>query len=142
MYSTELHPELPIFPAQEPGTSAKRGAQGLFAGSTAAGLFPRADAKLHGPTNFIRATSTPDTKTSDNGKPAVKGKGTIEAQGQVARESSVESIPPAWPKVGQGVLAGLDMNEEDLRDNNDYEAFSVTTYDSKGRKVMENGMSI
>ncbi|KAI3318454.1 hypothetical protein HD806DRAFT_315955 [Xylariaceae sp. AK1471] len=142
MYSTELHPELPIFPVQEPGTSTKRGAQGLFAGSTTAGLFPRADAKLGGPTSFTHTTSTPDPKTSDNGKPGAKGKGSTMVHGQAERESSVESIPPAWPKVGQGVLAGLDMNEEDLRDKNDYEAFSVTTYDGKGRKVMENGMPV
>jgi len=34
------------------------------------------------------------------------------------------------------------MNEDDLRDTNDYEAFSVTTYDNKGRKVVENGMPV
>ncbi|KAI0903787.1 hypothetical protein F4823DRAFT_617303 [Ustulina deusta] len=143
MYSTELHPDLPIFPAQEPGTSTKRGLQGLSAGSTAAGALSRADAKSSGPASFNSAVSTPDTKASDTGgKSSAKRKGSTEAQGQAERESSVESIPPAWPKVEQGVLAGLDMNEEDLRDNNDFEAFSVTTYDSKGRKVMENGMAV
>ncbi|KAI0539485.1 hypothetical protein GGR58DRAFT_500126 [Xylaria digitata] len=141
MYSTELHPDLPIFPAQESGTSTKRGAQGISVGLTATGALPRADARSNGPASFNSAVSTPDSKASDT-KSSTKRKGSTEAQGQVERESSVESIPPSWPKVGQGVLAGLDMNEEDLRDKNDYEAFSITTYDSKGRKVMENGMAV
>jgi hypothetical protein len=136
MYSTELHPELPIFPAPEPGTSTKRGSQGLLVGTTTAG-----------PANFVRSESSmPDAKTSDNGhtsgRLATKGKSSNEVQGQAERESSVESIPPAWPKVGQGVLAGLDMDEDDLQDNNDYEAFSVTSYDGKGRKVIENGIAV
>ncbi|TGJ82224.1 hypothetical protein E0Z10_g6559 [Xylaria hypoxylon] len=141
MYSTELHPDLPIFPVQEPGTSTKRGTQGVSAGSTAAGALPRADARPNGPAGFNSTVSTPDTKASDT-KSSAKRKGSAEVQGQAERESSVESIPPAWPKVGQGVLAGLDMNEDDLRDKDDYEAFSITTYDSKGRKVMENGMAV
>ncbi|KAI0448701.1 hypothetical protein F5B21DRAFT_496671 [Xylaria acuta] len=143
MYSTELHPELPIFPGQEPGTSTKRGAQGQPAGSAATGSLPRADAKLSGPTSFTSVASTPDSKAADGGgKSKTKRKGSTEVQGQADRESSVESIPPSWPKVGQGVLEGLDMNEEDLRDKNDFEAFSVTSYDSKGQKVMENGMAV
>ncbi|RWA05755.1 hypothetical protein EKO27_g9355 [Xylaria grammica] len=141
MYSTELHPDLPIFPVQEPGASAKRSTQGSSAGSTAAGALPRAEARPPGPASFNSTVSTPDTKASDT-KSGGKRKGSAETQGQAERESSVESIPPAWPKAGQGVLAGLDMNEDDLRDKNDYEAFSITTYDSKGRKVMENGMAV
>ncbi|KAI0505423.1 hypothetical protein F5B22DRAFT_524043 [Xylaria bambusicola] len=124
MYSTELHPDLPIFPGQEPGSSAKH-------------------VKSSGPVKFDSRVSTPDTKASDAGtKSNTKRKSSTEAQGQVERESSVDSIPPAWPKVGRGVLAGLDVNEDDLRDKNDFEAFSVTSYDGKGRKVMENGMSV
>ncbi|KAI8949405.1 hypothetical protein F4801DRAFT_553498 [Xylaria longipes] len=143
MYSTELHPELPIFPGQEPGTSTKRGSQGQSAGSATTAPLPRADTKLSGPTNFTSAASTPDAKAADGGgKSRPKRKSSAEAQGQAEREPSVESIPPAWPKVGEGVLEGLDMNEEDLRDKNDFEAFSVTTYDSKGQKVMENGMAV
>ncbi|KAI1161754.1 hypothetical protein F5B18DRAFT_662888 [Nemania serpens] len=143
MYSTELHPELPIFPAQEPGASSKRGAQGPSAGSATAGSFPRVDAKPIGPANFNSTVSTPDAKTSDTaGKSKRKRKSSTEVQGQAERGSSVESMPPSWPKVGQGVLAGLDMNEEDLRDKNDFEAFSVTSYDGKGRKVIENGMAV
>ncbi|KAI1126289.1 hypothetical protein F5Y10DRAFT_245286 [Nemania abortiva] len=140
IYSTELHPELPIFPVQEPGASSKRGAQGPSAVAATGNALPP---KLGGPANFSSTVSTPDTKTSDaGGKSRRKRKSSTEAQSQAERESSVESIPPAWPKVGQGVLAGLDMNEEDLRDKNDFEAFSVTSYDSKGRKIMENGMAV
>ncbi|KAI0970161.1 hypothetical protein F4678DRAFT_437691 [Xylaria arbuscula] len=143
MYSTELHPDLPIFPVQEPGSSTKRSVQGSAAASTASAALARAELKSNGPTNFNSTVSTPDTKASDaGGKSGAKRKGSTEAQGQAERESSVESIPPAWPKVGQGVLAGLEMKEEDLRDKNDFEAFSVTSYDSKGRKVTENGMAV
>ncbi|GAP82756.1 putative phd finger containing protein phf1 protein [Rosellinia necatrix] len=142
MYSTELHPDLPIFPAQESGASTKRGGQGGSTGS-AAGPFSRVDSRLSGPVNFNSTVSTPDARGSDTGgKPRTKRKGSTETQGQGERESSVESILPAWPKVGQGVLAGLEMSEDDLRDKNDFEAFSVTTYDGNGRKVMENGMPV
>ncbi|KAF2969784.1 hypothetical protein GQX73_g3779 [Xylaria multiplex] len=141
MYSTELHPDLPIFPAQESGMTTKRGVQGISGGSAAAGALPRPDARSNAPASFNSTVSTPDTKASDT-KSSIKRKGSTEGQGQAERESSVESIPASWPRVGQGVLAGLDMNEEDLRDKNDYEAFSITTYDNKGRKVMENGMAV
>ncbi|KAI5926256.1 hypothetical protein F4810DRAFT_656105 [Camillea tinctor] len=155
MYSTELHPDLPIFPAHEPPASTKRGPQGLFAGSTTDGLFLRADASASGPIHFVRKTSTPD-----RGSPRTKGSGgngngrsssTIvaastaqrdEPDDRADRESSAESVPPAWPKVGQGCLAGVDINEDDLQGKNDFEAFSVTTYDPKGKKVWENGMAV
>ncbi|KAI1746733.1 hypothetical protein F4782DRAFT_474868 [Xylaria castorea] len=143
MYSIELHPELPIFPGQEPGTSTKKGAQGQSTGSATTGSIPRVDTKLSGPTSFTSVVSTPDAKAADgSGKSRTKRKASTEAQGQAEREPSVESIPAAWPKVGQGVLEGLDMNEEDLRDKNDFEAFSVTSYDNRGQKVMENGMAV
>ncbi|KAI1109793.1 hypothetical protein F5Y14DRAFT_444420 [Nemania sp. NC0429] len=143
MYSTELHPELPIFPAQESGASSKRNPQASSAGSAAGSSFPRLDPKNVGPATFTNAVLTPDVKASDTaGRSRRKRKSSTEGQGQAERETSVDSIPPSWPKVGQGVLAGLDLNEEDLRDKNDFEAFSVTSYDSKGRKVMENGMAV
>ncbi|KAI1504560.1 CoA-transferase family III domain-containing protein [Biscogniauxia marginata] len=166
MYSSELHPDLPIFPAHEPVALAKRGPQGLFAGSTTDGLFPRADASASGPIHFVRKTSTPEHANSGKGNQsgakagAANGNGkagsTIVAastqaaeseaqdqeQDQAARESSVDSVPPAWPKVGQGCLAGVEINEDDLQDKNDFEAFSVTTYDSKGKKIWENGMPV
>ncbi|KAH8161407.1 hypothetical protein CIB48_g6849 [Xylaria polymorpha] len=132
----------PSSPGQEPGVS-KRGAQGQSAGPATPSSLPRADIKLVGPTNFTSAVSTPDaTATDGGGKAKPKRKSSTEAPGQAERGSSVESIPPAWPKTGQGVLQGLDVNEEDLRDKNDFEAFSVASYDSKGQKVMENGMAV
>lgn len=63
-------------------------------------------------------------------------------QTQARRELSSDSVPSAWPQTGQGCLVGLEMNEDDLRDKNDFEAFSVTTYESKGKKSMENGILI
>lgn len=141
MYSTELHPELPIFPAQESGAATKRGGQGGSGSFTTAGVFPRVDTKPIGPANFSSTVSTPETRASDAGGKRVKRKGSAETQTQAERESSADSMPPAWPKAGRGVIAGLDVKEEDLRDEDDFEAFSVTTYD-KGRKVMENGMSV
>ncbi|KAI0398381.1 hypothetical protein F5Y17DRAFT_410210 [Xylariaceae sp. FL0594] len=174
MYSTELHPDLPIFPGQEPATSTKRvshGLGGLNAGlSTTYSPSPQPQPSSHGnsrvtgPTNFSSAVFIPDTANNNNnnnnkassdqapttnGKPGAKRKSSAEAQqnqnqnqNQTERESSADSVPPAWPKVGHGVLAGLDLSESDLRDENDYEAFSVTSYDLKGRKVVENGMPV
>ncbi|KAI1434422.1 hypothetical protein GGR50DRAFT_402096 [Xylaria sp. CBS 124048] len=128
MYSTELHPELPIFPGQESGASAKRVAQGTRAGPASSGIAQKANAKVRGPANFHPSlVSTPDA-SDDHAKKD--------------RESSVDSVPPGWPKVGQGVLAGINLDDEDLEDDDDYEAFSVTTYDSKGRKIMENGVPL
>ncbi|OTA87768.1 hypothetical protein M434DRAFT_399360 [Hypoxylon sp. CO27-5] len=136
MYSTELHPELPIFPAHEPRRGAAQGARPSSYESPRV----KADASINvGPTHYSSKVSTPDSH-SVSVKTNTKT-GAVE-QNQGARESSTESVPPAWPKVGQGCLVGLEMDEDDLRDDNDYEAFSVTTYDPKGKKIMENGMAV
>jgi hypothetical protein len=128
MYSVELHPDLPLFPANE-SAGAKRGSR------TSAG----------GPLNFSRAISTPDARSPagnrENGKRS-NGKVTVDGLEQATRESSVESVPPAWPKAGQGVLAGLNLNEDDFEDKNDFEAFSVATYNGAGKKIVENGMPV
>jgi hypothetical protein len=34
------------------------------------------------------------------------------------------------------------MNEDDLQDKNDFEAFSVATYNATGKKIIENGMHV
>ncbi|KAI0159836.1 hypothetical protein GGR57DRAFT_458824 [Xylariaceae sp. FL1272] len=145
MYCTELHPDLPIFPGQEPG-SGKRGPQLMPTASTASVPPPRAEPKPIGPANFIGVDLALEANGSSTdlttGKSSGKSKNISDVHGQANRESSVESVPPAWPKVGEGVLKGLDLNEDDLRDDNDFEAFSVTTYDGKGKKVVENGMAI
>ncbi|KAI1415529.1 hypothetical protein F5Y13DRAFT_156229 [Hypoxylon sp. FL1857] len=136
MYSTELHPDLPIFPAHEP----RRGATQAGRPSSYESPRVKADSNVNvGPTHYSSKVSTPDSH-SVNVKAGTKT-GAVD-QNQAARESSTDSVPPAWPKVGQGVLAGLEMDEDDLRDDNDYEAFSVTTYDAKGKKIMENGMAV
>ncbi|KAI2610517.1 hypothetical protein GGR54DRAFT_617270 [Hypoxylon sp. NC1633] len=137
MYSTELHPDLPIFPAHEP---RRGGAQGAYRSSYDS---PRnkMDAPSNvGPTHYSSKVSTPDSH-SLNSKPGAKASG-ADGQDQGARESSTDSVPPAWPKVGMGCMMGLEMDEDDLRDDNDYEAFSVTTYDTKGKKIMENGKPV
>jgi hypothetical protein len=42
--------------------------------------------------------------------------------------------------VGTGVLAGINLNEGDFEDKNDFEAFSLATFDARsGKKVAENG---
>ncbi|KAI1327672.1 hypothetical protein F5Y16DRAFT_186168 [Xylariaceae sp. FL0255] len=152
LYCTELHPDLPIFPGQEPAGAARHGSQGLFSTvPVTAGQSPRqtsrTGAKITGPAEFPgidTSSATPTSKGRPNGKSRGKTQAAIEVQGpaQADRESSVDSIPPSWPKVGQGMLMGVELDEDDLRDGDDYEAFSVTTYDNKGRKIMENGMPV
>ncbi|CAJ2512618.1 Uu.00g007370.m01.CDS01 [Anthostomella pinea] len=150
MYSTELHPDLPVFPAHEPGPGARRGPQNTPLGLAADSLFLPTSTNLSGPAHYVRKSSTADrTPTHGNhhtgtgkGGASVKAAFSAETQNQAAREGSADSVPPAWPKVGQGCLAGVDLKEDDLEDKNDYEAFSVMTYDSKGNKVLENGMPV
>ncbi|KAL7628415.1 hypothetical protein AAE478_002617 [Parahypoxylon ruwenzoriense] len=127
MYCTELHPDLPIFPSNE----SLRRSNGMAFDS---------------PTRYTRKLSTPDTHPANGGKTkagaAADNRDWDRDRDREERESSMESVPPAWPKAGNGCLKGLRMDEDDLRDNNDYEAFSVTTYDDKGKKIMENGMPV
>ncbi|KAI0485077.1 CoA-transferase family III domain-containing protein [Xylariaceae sp. FL0804] len=56
--------------------------------------------------------------------------------------SSEDSIPAAWPAPGRGCLRNVKFSEEDFRDDDDYEAFSVATYDKKGKKIWENGKPV
>lgn len=150
MYSIELHPDLPIFPTNDPGPSTKRGSQALSAAWLANTLplpFPlKTDANPNGPANYSRQLGTPGPVVGGSqrgvGKASSVSVATTGNQDQSMRESSVDSIPPSWPKVGQGCLAGLDIKEDDLRDKNDFEAFSVTTYDPKGKKTVENGVPV
>ncbi|KAI1214259.1 uncharacterized protein F4807DRAFT_119132 [Annulohypoxylon truncatum] len=138
MYSTELHPDLPIFPAHEP----KRGGAQAGRPSSYDSARVKTDSNINvGPTHYSSKVSTPDSHSVTVKTSTAKGNA-AESQNQAARESSTESVPAAWPKVGQGCLAGVEMDEDDLKDDNDYEAFSVTTYDAKGKKVMENGMAV
>ncbi|KAI0110232.1 hypothetical protein F4814DRAFT_426285 [Daldinia grandis] len=137
MYSTELHPDLPIFPQE-----TKRGAAQVGRPSQES-IRAKAESNINvGPTHYSSKVSTPDSQSVNVKTSVNKGTTTAENQDQAAREGSADSVPPAWPKVGHGCLAGLEIDEDDLRDDNDYEAFSVTTYDSKGKKITENGMAV
>ncbi|KAF3012783.1 hypothetical protein E8E14_005364 [Neopestalotiopsis sp. 37M] len=121
LYSLELHPDLPIFP--EPN-GPKRGRPPASAKAAAA---PPPGSP--GPIHFKPTAPAPDTPTANG------------SQGQTDRERS-EDIPAAWPKVGTGVLAGINLNEGDFEDKNDFEAFSLATFDARsGKKVAENGRS-
>ncbi len=148
MYSLELHPDLPIFPTHEPSSGAKRGPQGPRAVSMSESLVLAVDANSNSPINYVRKISTPGVITMNSQQTSTKassgsGRGaTTENQNQAVRESSVDSIPPSWPKAGKGCLSGLEIREDDMQDKPDFEAFSVTTYDPKGKKVMENGMPV
>ncbi|KAI5862536.1 CoA-transferase family III domain-containing protein [Durotheca rogersii] len=129
MYCTELHPDLPIFPSNESGRRAGGGG-------------PAFDS----PIRYTRKVSTPDSHLPSGGGGgggASKSKLAADSdRDRVRRGSSADSVPPAWPQVGKGCLDGLPVDEDDLRDDNDYEAFSVTTYDDKGNKIVENGMRV
>lgn len=128
MYSLELHPDLPLFPVPESAAAARRAAQNAKGGSQ------RAEPSAAGPINYTAppTVAQPPKSHAKNGPPP--------KQDDV--EGSSDSVPPAWPKPGQGVLAKLAMNEDDFQDKNDFEAFSVATYDAKGKKVVENGMAV
>lgn len=133
MYSTELHPDLPIFPVE----NRRGGAQShshYHRGKAGDATFNM------GPTHYSSKLSTPDSH-SLSAKAGAKA-AAADSRDQTVRESSVDSIPPGWPKVGEGCLKGIAFPEEEFQDGNDYEAFSVTTYDSKGKKIMENGKPV
>lgn len=135
MYSTELHPDLPIFPVNEPRRGGTQGGRSSYGSPRI-----KVDSSVNvGPALYSSKVSTPDSHLLGG---VGKGNSKAAPDGQATRESSTDSVPPAWPKVGKGCLAGLEMDEDDLRDDNDYEAFSVTTYDSKGNKIMVNGVPV
>lgn len=121
MYGLELHPDLPVFPE---GNGPKRGRPSAASQVTAVSV-------TAGPVNFTKSASIPMNTTLETSK-----------MGRTEREKS-EDVPPAWPKVGSGVLAGMNLNEDDFEDKNDFESFSVATFDAiTGKKVVENGMPV
>ncbi|KXJ91699.1 hypothetical protein Micbo1qcDRAFT_233122 [Microdochium bolleyi] len=137
MYSLELHPDLPIFASNENG---KRSVAPASATQTTNGRGTPIDMSPRVPSQYSRKFSTPD-QGKNNTKTAHLNLDAGVSQ-QSARESSTDSVPPSWPRPGQGCLANMNMHEEDFQDKNDYEAFSLTTYDGKGRKLLENGMPV
>ncbi|KAI1383006.1 uncharacterized protein F4822DRAFT_421815 [Hypoxylon trugodes] len=142
IYATELHPDLPIFPTHEPRRSA---AQSARPSSTYDGTRIKVDTNTN--SNSTSHTNTNINVNVPTGPALYSSKvSTPDLHLAVAktRESSPDSdsVPPAWPKVGKGCLAGVHMDEDDLRDDDDYEAFSTATYNAKGRKVSENGKTV
>jgi len=147
LYVTELHPDLPIFPADDnvPVSSMQRS---FFAGSTTEGLFSRAEAAQHaGPINFIRKVSV---KGSAASSPA-KGKGASVPPPPLPQQSLVENedddptgMMDAWPKPGNGLYTSLasEWADEKLVDKNDFESFSHLVFDKKGNKIEENGIAV
>ncbi|KAH7039657.1 uncharacterized protein B0I36DRAFT_309043 [Microdochium trichocladiopsis] len=136
MYSLELHPDLPIFP---PNDNGKRGST-VLASQITNGRSTPSDMSPKAPTQYSRKFSTPDNGKT-NGK--LSGAATESFHTlQATRESSTDSVPPSWPKSGQGCLSNMELLEDDFHDKNDFEAFSLTTYDGKGRKLAENGIPV
>ncbi|KAK6851016.1 hypothetical protein PG987_000650 [Apiospora arundinis] len=130
MYALELHPDLPIFPVNENGT-AKRSLTAVLAGSSTYMPLARGEASSSGGVGGGPVSFGPTQSRNS----------LINAE-QARREGSEDSIPPSWPKVGQGVLKGLQQKEEDLQDKDDFEAFSEAVYDATGKKIKENGRVI
>ncbi|KAE8445877.1 hypothetical protein EG329_012801 [Mollisiaceae sp. DMI_Dod_QoI] len=173
LQATTLHPNLPIFPAT-PAAPANAPVQAYFPRTTTprtnvypqqpfppsastAGLFSRAEANPNAPINFIRkippgssqspAPTTPASATHSQSQQmfthASSAPPQLPAQGEDSRESTPAS--PPYPKAGNGLMAKLGPDEEDLDwlvDNNDFDAFSHVVYDDAGEKVEENGVPV
>ncbi|KAK4188733.1 CoA-transferase family III domain-containing protein [Podospora australis] len=156
MTSLELHPDLPIFPGTvvDAGVSAQGAPRSIFAGTTTEGLFPRADANPTGQINYIRKVQGGAGAKSSGGS----GKGGKGSAGKAATQQKEQSqdrmneedeefdpLMVLWPKPGMGLYSRLRPDTEDdenLADENDFEAFSVIRYDDRGRKLEENGMKV
>jgi len=64
-----------------------------------------------------------------------------------AGEESRDSTPasPPYPKAGNGLMAKLGPDEDDIEwlvDSNDFDAFSHVVYDQNGEKMEENGVVV
>ncbi|EFX01767.1 caib baif family enzyme [Grosmannia clavigera kw1407] len=113
--STELHPDLPIFPP----TTKPMPAQPPVIDHT------------------LRNDSQSNTGSYRKAK-AVLGT-QIDPD-----EEDPTGLMDAWPQPGQGLYAALcpDGDDETLVDDNDYDTFSHIIYDNNGRKARENGMAL
>ncbi|KAK3390786.1 CoA-transferase family III domain-containing protein [Podospora didyma] len=165
MNSLELHPDLPIFP---PSADSDEGnAQGvppparrsLFAGATTEGLFPRSDANPYARINYIRPIPpgvkpavvrpnrpiTGSKKDSNNSNNNSNKEDSQERPADEGEDAEFDPLAPLWPKSGMGLYSKLPPDTEDdarLVDDDDYEAFSVITYNERGQKLKENGMPV
>ncbi|CZT02207.1 uncharacterized protein RAG0_09471 [Rhynchosporium agropyri] len=128
--------------------------------TSAAGLFKRAEANPSAPINFIRkihpaqhgamSTPTPPAMASPTFNHASSATPQLAIQptdltndNSESRESTPAS--PPYPKAGNGLMAKLGPDEEDLDwlvDNSDFDSFSHVVYDERGEKMEENGMSV
>ncbi|KAK3987593.1 CoA-transferase family III domain-containing protein [Cladorrhinum sp. PSN332] len=149
MTSLELHPDLPIFPASavDTGMTAQGAPRSIFAGTTTEGLFTRSEANPTGQLNYVRKIQ-PNGSRSGSGKGGKGLKGQKEESYERAINVEDEESDPLtilWPKPGMGLYSRLPPDTEDahhLADDDDYEAFSVITFDDRGRKLEENGMKV
>jgi hypothetical protein len=115
-----------------------------FPPSATAGLFARTEANPHAPVAFIRKlatgktsaknSATPPTqiaefKHSNSAPPQLQVQGIAVDGGDDSRESTPNS--PPYPKAGNGLMAKLGPDEDDLEwlvDDSDFQAFSHTLY--------------
>lgn len=138
MQATERHPDVPFLAELDSNKGPA---------SSSSHDLPRETTAGSNRPSSARASQPPLTPSTPVGAPITRFEATpsevsSEVQGQAAVEVPAEPIPPAWPKVGQGCLAGMDIKEDDLQDKNDFEAFSLTSYNAAGRKIRENGVAI
>ncbi|KAF4629258.1 hypothetical protein G7Y89_g8883 [Cudoniella acicularis] len=163
MQATVLHPNIPIFPPTFNASSSQSNSQRAqsasrtnansqqpFAPPATAGLFSRAEANPNATINFIRKIApgqTPPASTFSPSQPTFTHSSSappaLNAQGEESRESTPAS--PPYPKPGNGLMAKLGPDEDDIEwlvDNNDFEAFSHVVYDDQGERIEENGMSV
>ncbi|EPE26856.1 FYVE/PHD zinc finger [Glarea lozoyensis ATCC 20868] len=159
--ATVLHPNIPIFPqifdvlhsqaqrAQSSDRRANSHSQQSVPPSATASLFSRAEAHPNGQINFIRkiqpgqASPASALSPSQSLNHASSAPPVINAPGGDSRESTPAS--PPYPKPGNGLMAKLGPDEEDmdwLVDSNDFEAFSHTIYDEHGERVGDNGVTV
>jgi hypothetical protein len=150
MKCLERHPELPIFPPTTSPASADQHhgtPRSLFGGATTEGLFPRAD-YVRKVVNAGKSASGKGTRSGGSAHGGA-GKGSQKEDSQErtngGEDHEFDPLAALWPKPGMGLYMRLPPDTEDdlrLKDNDDYEAFSVIVYDDRGRKVEENGMKV
>ena len=167
MQATALHPNLPIFPATtnnvqvyvpaRPSSATAPVRTNVYpqqpfppSATSTAGLFSRAEANPNAPINFIRKIQPGQTPpaSSSFSQPsfthASSAPPTLAAQGGEESRESTPASPP-YPKAGNGLMAKLGPDEDDIEwlvDGGDFEAFSHTVYDENGEKGEENGVVV
>ncbi|PBP15876.1 PHD finger containing protein Phf1 [Diplocarpon rosae] len=131
--------------------------------ASTAGLFKRAEGNPNAPINFIRkiqpgqpgwapTTPTPPPQppvheTSFAHASSAPPQLAAQAPEPVAEPESRESTPasPPYPKAGNGLMAKLGPDEEDLDwlvDASDFDTFSHAVYNDRGEKTEENGVAV